>query len=72
MADRPEFEIGRVLAADVPGIWRYVIAAGANAVIWHRQSGTANYMTYKTERFAHEALGRVLPHLPEARIVERA
>jgi hypothetical protein len=71
MTDKPEFEVGNLRADDVGGVWRYVIACGANAVIWNRRNGQAFYMTYRSERMAHTALGRVLPHLPEARIVER-
>lgn len=67
-----EFRAGHLDATTVPG-GRYVIAdEHGKAIIWRRSNGTSHYMTYRIERTAREGLVRVLPHIPDAKIVEVA
>lgn len=46
----------------------YVVAVDGMAVVDHRSSGSAVFMTYKLERTARAGLGRARTELPNAEL----
>lgn len=59
MVALPEFEASDRNVRDVMGVSPFAVATGdGKAVIWHRDSGTSNYLTYRSRRGADIALAR--------------